>query len=727
MIVRCTSCNSAFAVKDEKVLNKKFAFTCPKCSHENIIDNKGESFTELEESLTSRDEGTFDTTGLSIGTAVSEKETVKQAPAHEEPSLEEDLDLGDFSLDEEPPQEKSRKPQEEIDTSLTDDLDLSDEALAGADEALDLTLEDESGTAAAAEPDLDLSDMDTTETDADEALTLDDLDDTSSLETEKDTSLDIGAEIDAMDNFDDIPVYDDQKELAATGEKPGRIESVEEDLLADFEPIDIDEEKPASAAGMDLEEDFIIDTETGENIKTEQVYSKNKADEEDITIDMDSLEIDLDEGDEKPRQAEKPSSPNEEDITLDLDTLDIDLEEGETISEGEKPQDYDNLDFFEEQPPSESKEEDITLDLDSLDIQLDETDEFKKGEVIEDDEKITLEDAGLTLEELTSEEISSATGKPHEEDEEEDIKLSIDDIDPSLSIDNIENELKEADSILSTDTGASEPSLMDTDEDLPDIDLDSFEDAVPASAAAGKVSNLRKKSASDDFFDEDLIDIDLDSDLGRASDSVKEKISDAVPGGTVNFSVDYSLKYSRLLAFLRLIQVFTLGLVPHFLVLALYAVLSLILGFINHIVVLSTKNAVEDFTEIQENTIRYFLSITASLTGFVDEMPIFAGRENLDYALQMNVIQPYRRSRVLAFLRLSFVGIILAALPHLLITGILAFVIPLIYLISIGSVIFTGRWPYFLFDFMVRYYRYTARMLSFMAGLIDRYPTFKFD
>ena len=40
MIVRCTNCNSAFAVDDAKVENKKFAFTCPKCDNENVIDNR---------------------------------------------------------------------------------------------------------------------------------------------------------------------------------------------------------------------------------------------------------------------------------------------------------------------------------------------------------------------------------------------------------------------------------------------------------------------------------------------------------------------------------------------------------------------------------------------------------------------------------------------------------------------------------------------------------------
>ena len=40
MVVRCKGCNSAFAVDDDKIDNKKFAFSCPKCASDNVIDNR---------------------------------------------------------------------------------------------------------------------------------------------------------------------------------------------------------------------------------------------------------------------------------------------------------------------------------------------------------------------------------------------------------------------------------------------------------------------------------------------------------------------------------------------------------------------------------------------------------------------------------------------------------------------------------------------------------------
>jgi hypothetical protein len=57
----------------------------------------------------------------------------------------------------------------------------------------------------------------------------------------------------------------------------------------------------------------------------------------------------------------------------------------------------------------------------------------------------------------------------------------------------------------------------------------------------------------------------------------------------------------------------------------------------------------------------------------------------------------------------------------------LSLVIPFMYIFGIFSVLITNRWPHILFDFMTRYYRYIARVLAFSIGVVDAYPSFKFD
>jgi hypothetical protein len=85
------------------------------------------------------------------------------------------------------------------------------------------------------------------------------------------------------------------------------------------------------------------------------------------------------------------------------------------------------------------KLDDITLDLDSLDIQLDEHAETLPGEqIIDEDEKLTLEDAGITIDELIEEQ------KKETIEEEEELKLSLDEIEPGLTADDLHKELTES-------------------------------------------------------------------------------------------------------------------------------------------------------------------------------------------------------------------------------------------------------------------------------------------
>ena len=153
----------------------------------------------------------------------------------------------------------------------------------------------------------------------------------------------------------------------------------------------------------------------------------------------------------------------------------------------------------------------------------------------------------------------------------------------------------------------------------------------------------------------------------------------------------------------------------------------MMVGSLNWIVILFTGESVDDFTEIQEKTIRGLFSLSACLFDVVEEVPRFAGGKDIDYSLQMDVTYPINYSRILAFLRLSVIGIFILALPHIILLMLLSVGSILICLVGLISVIATRRWPNILFDFMIRYYRYATNVMSYIAGVIDKYPTFRFE
>jgi hypothetical protein len=121
------------------------------------------------------------------------------------------------------------------------------------------------------------------------------------------------------------------------------------------------------------------------------------------------------------------------------------------------------------------------------------------------------------------------------------------------------------------------------------------------------------------------------------------------------------------------------------------------------------------------------ISLSASASGVVEDMPAYAGRKDIGYPLQLNVIYPVRYSKLLAVLRLSVAGMAIIVLPHLLLFMLLSLGACLVSLAGILSVVISKKWPTALFDFMVRYFGYASALFAFMSGIIDKYPSFRFE
>jgi len=815
MIVRCTDCNSAFAVDDSKVEDKKFAYTCPKCSTENIVDNRiSDQLDENNFPGGAEMDLTEDTSQDGTSAFSSVKEELSTEAGLEEDKFS-DIDFleGDgeseilesenenFKSDGElEPAEWRGETTADGETEYVLDESIIEEELSGpekispAEEEMMLKsaeLIEEEFPEIPEEPEpaewtAKVSADGETEYVLDEKV----LEEEVSKEVVKE---ELGVEnvrtevLPLEDDFIlDGTVHSDKSadiESPGTGQKSGynekefdealnesiieknRIQNLSavsekdtEDITLDLDELDIEleeetsepEPEKGSAEEPAREEDITLDLdeldidleEEPPEPEPEKGSVEEPALEEDITLDLDELDIDLEEEppEPEPEKASAEEPAQEEDITLDLDELDIDLEEEPVPAKGVKSDELDfDLPIISEEIPvdgarmREGEEEDITLDLESLDITLEKSDEIQKSENLEDEkitledtgltfeeltvgdvhkkeetwddlnneEEITLEDAGLTFEELTSEEVSMVTGEG-ENNEEEELRITLDEIDPNLSVHDLEGEFNE-----------SEVIPLDLEDDMVEIEL---EEDYPES------------DFDDDVLTEKEIAVSSFADQEEEYDIFKEtKGSDLTDRGAVDFSIDYSLRYSRLGAFLRLTGIFLIGLIPHFIVFIIYSILSVILGLLNHIVVLFTGNTVEDFSEILENSIRYFLSICTSSVGIVEEFPVFAGNKNIDHALQVDITYPPKYSRIWAGLRLSVAGIIIAALPHLLVLFILSLVVPVVFIIAMLSVLVSARWPRFLIEFLTVYYRYLARILFFVSGVVDEYPPFRFE
>ncbi len=731
MIVKCTECNASYSVDDGKVKDKKFGFICPKCGVNVIIDNR------IKQPI-AEDIDLF-----------AEEPAVERSVREAIPRVEESVaagdavssdDFGDFILD-----ETERQPEEKRSRIAA----LEEEPPAPAEPS-------------AQAGDLDLSDIESLETPAVKSRT------PSSEETI------------SLEDFDSAEEILMEAEPAAPKASAKKGDLADIDGLPDLDNLEITEEdfKP-------LEEDITRQTtetpiEHEETISLEEPVSLRRR-ERLPDLELSDLEI----PEERPAAEKKRTRRDEgleldESITIDLDSLDIQLEE-EPLSEAipkrprpggfedleaglrsdlsdvqvpEEPLEFDASSFENLEAPSRKKqphavdenEQDLTLDLDSLDITLDEIEEFKEGEVVDEDERLTIEDAGLTIDELENvrSEIERPASETQPSAEDEDLKLSINEIDPGLSIEDLGREDKSPESLIINEIPVDE---------LPEIDFEKLGAEEPiqesvrprheifeeepvitpsraAGVALGTAALAGVAAAASASTREDFLDIETKEEYSRYQKEIEKDYratEDSVPQGAVNFSIDYSLRYSRAGALLRLLGLFSIALIPHYIILLIYSILSAIVGFFNWIIVMFSGEMMVDFGIIQEKTLRYLLSIGACSTNTIEEMPRFTGSRDIDHSLQMNIIYPARPSRLLAFLRLTGIGITVLAMPHLILLCLLSIGSSIISLIGLFSILATGRWPNILFDFMVRYYRYLAHVLSYLIGLVDHYPSFRFE
>ncbi|MDY6934998.1 MAG: DUF4389 domain-containing protein [Spirochaetota bacterium] len=700
MLVKCTNCDTSYSVNDEKVRNKKFSFSCPNCATNVIIDNREEKeptrdpieganisepplSEEQQQEEPLIEEGIIDNkASTDTTTAIEEPETQELIEGEEELDLsdieseslveegqEEELNLEDMSLDEEVRSEDilSGIDANDSEKAIVSEGNLEESVISNIDN--EITDSTEAGT----ESELELNKMvETTET-----ILIEESDDTSYIRAE---SQDL-----PLDNEDDFrPIEVETNDSEFNLEEP--IIDVEKVSLHEDGHVEVVMDKIYPHSNELTEKiNQVADDVQEEEMKTEDIFSKEDGDvDESITIDLDSLDIQFDD--------KETNGITELGTSKDGSTSDV--------------QDEDH------QISSQEEDLDITIDLDSLDLPLEEVEEVeevKRGDFIDEEDKITVEDTGTTMEDLIANEEKPLVIESSVEDE---IKLKIDEVAPEIDVNGYTGKSEGVLEIKSE-------GIKSKDNDFDDIDLENI-----------IIDDIDTESESSLKVADELPDVETSRDFVKYKaelDKFEKETSDTVPGGAVIFSIDYSLKYSSLGALARLLILYLIRLLPHLLVILVYLILSVILGLINSIVILFTGESVEDFQEIQENTIRYITSIAACAMDVVEEVPKFAGKKDIDYSLQYSIIYPIKSSRILSILRLSVAGIILITLPHILLLTLLTVGSILVCLVGMISIIVIKRWPNALFTFMVHYFKYLVSVISFLFGVVDRYPSFKFE
>ena len=193
----------------------------------------------------------------------------------------------------------------------------------------------------------------------------------------------------------------------------------------------------------------------------------------------------------------------------------------------------------------------------------------------------------------------------------------------------------------------------------------------------------------------------------------------------MKLTVQHQESYSRGELLLRTFFGWLYIYIPHGIVLLFVALWSAILQFVAFWVILFTGRYPQSMFEFQEGMLKWSLRLSARMYNIADGYPAF-GIKSTDEHTDLVVPYPEKVNRGLVLLRLFF-GIFYVYLPHGFILLFRAWLVGILIFAAWWVVLFTGKYPDFMFDWVTGQLRWQFRVSLYMMYMTDTYPPFTGD
>ncbi len=190
----------------------------------------------------------------------------------------------------------------------------------------------------------------------------------------------------------------------------------------------------------------------------------------------------------------------------------------------------------------------------------------------------------------------------------------------------------------------------------------------------------------------------------------------------MKITIKHQETFSRGELLLRSFFGFFYIMIPHMFLLYFLQIAGGLLSFISWWAVLFTGKYPQSFYEFQLNLQRWSLRVGLRLLNLADGYPAF-GLNSADSNSNIEIENSESLSRGLLLLRLFF-GMFYVIIPHGFLLMFRAIACMFIAFIAWWIVLFTGKYPESMFNFVIETQRWSIRVSLYMKFMTDIYPPF---
>ena len=188
----------------------------------------------------------------------------------------------------------------------------------------------------------------------------------------------------------------------------------------------------------------------------------------------------------------------------------------------------------------------------------------------------------------------------------------------------------------------------------------------------------------------------------------------------MKFNINHQDSFSRGKLLLRTFFGFIYIVIPHAFVRFFVGIWYMIQSVLLPWVILFTGNMPESWYKFRAGYIFWGLRVNAAMMNLTDEYPAF-GVGGTSETLEFSMERPEKLSRILNFF--TFIKAF-AIIPHMFVIMFVAIGFYFVFFIAWWIVLFTGKYPVGMFNFMVGFLRWIQRISNYIGFMTDKYPPF---